>query len=274
MSGGAVVTGAGGGLGRELALRLASRGLVVHATDVDEAAAARTADELGGAAWSSRLDVADAEACSAAARATAERAGSLALWINNAGVLPTGHVWDHDAAERRLVMDVNVLGTMNGTLAALELMRPAGGGHVVNIVSLAGIVTPPGEALYAASKHAALAFSLGAQADLRRAGDRGVRVSAICPDGMVTPMLEAVADDPSAALSWSGTVLEPGAVADRVMRLVERPRPVVSMPRWRGGFLRLLDAAPAVALATQPASLAFGRARQRAWARRRRAARR
>jgi hypothetical protein len=86
---------------------------------------------------------------------------------------------------------------------------------------------------------------------------------------MVTPMLERVADDPAAALSWSGTVLEPGAVADRVMGLLDRPRPVVSMPRWRGGFLRALDAAPRVALATQPASFAFARARQRAWARRR-----
>ena len=270
MSGGALVTGAGGGLGLELAKRLAARGLVVHATDIDEAAAARTAAELGGAAWSSRLDVAGAAACSAAARDTAERAGSLELWVNNAGLLPTGHVWDHDADERRLVMEVNVLGTMNGTLAALELMRPAGRGQVVNIVSLAGIVTPPGEALYAASKHAALAFSLGTQADLRRAGERGVRVSAICPDGMVTPMLERVADDPAAALSWSGTVLDPGAVADRVMGLLDRPRPVVSMPRWRGGFLRALDAAPRVALATQPASFAFARARQRAWARRHR----
>lgn len=273
MSGGAVVTGAGGGLGLQLARRLARRGYDVHATDVDEQAAARTAAEVGDGSWSSRLDVADAAACAEAARATAERAGSLDVWINGAGLLPTGSVWDHDTAERQRVVDVNVLGTMNGTLAALELMRAAGRGHVVNVVSLAGIVTPPGEGLYAASKHAALAFSLGAQADLRRAGERGVRVSAICPDGMRTPMLEAVADDPAAALSWSGVVLEPEAVADRTMRLLDRPRPVVSMPRWRGAVLRLWDAAPGVALAAQPVVYAVARARQRAWARRRRAGR-
>jgi NAD(P)-dependent dehydrogenase (short-subunit alcohol dehydrogenase family) len=270
-AGGAVVTGAGRGLGLEVARRLAARGLQVHCTDIDAGAAERAAASLGHGAWSSELDVSDAGACEDAARATAERAGSLAVWINNAGLLPTGHVWDHDDGERRRTIEVNVLGTMNGTLAALGAMRPAGSGHVVNVISLAGLVTPPGEALYAASKHAALAFSLGTAADLRRSGPRGVHVSALCPDGMKTPMLDQVADDPDASLSWSGVLLDPERVADRVVGLLDRPRPILCMPRWRGPMLRVWDAMPRVALATQPAVIAATRIRQRAWARRRRA---
>ena len=266
---GAVVTGAGRGLGLEVARRLAARGHRVHATDVDALAAERTAAELGGGAWSSRLDVSDPAACEAAARATAERAGSLAVWVNNAGLLPTGHVWEHGPDERRRTFEVNTLGTMNGTLAALPPMRAAGSGHVVNVISLAGIVTPPGETLYAASKHAALSFSLGTAADLRRAGEREVHVSAICPDGMRTPMLDEVAGDPSAALTWSGVLLDPERVADRVVWLLDHPRPVVCMPRWRGPMLRAWDAVPRLALATQPLVIAAARARQRAWARRR-----
>ena len=60
----------------------------------------------------------------AVAAAAAERAGALDVWVNNAGVLVTGHVWEHDAELRRTLFEVNALGTINGSLAALELMRP------------------------------------------------------------------------------------------------------------------------------------------------------
>src|SRR4051812_15870616 len=142
--GGALVTGAGGGLGLEIARRLAARGLAVHLTDVDAARVEAAAQEIGGSAFASALDVRDAGACEAAARATAERAGSLDVWVNNAGILRTGYVWEHTDAERDLMLRANAAGLMNGTLAALDLMRPADRGHVINIVSLAGIVAAPG----------------------------------------------------------------------------------------------------------------------------------
>ena len=98
---GAVVTGAGRGLGLEIARRLAGRGLAVNVTDVDAAAAANAAEEIGAGAWSTALDVRTPDACRAAARETAERAGSLDVWVNNAGILVTGFVWDHDEETRR-----------------------------------------------------------------------------------------------------------------------------------------------------------------------------
>ena len=97
----AVVTGAGRGLGLEVARAVAARGLAVNVTDVDAAAADSAAAEIGGAAWGSTLDVRDAEACRAIAREAASRAGSLDVWVNNAGVLATGHVWEHDPELRR-----------------------------------------------------------------------------------------------------------------------------------------------------------------------------
>ncbi len=121
----AVVTGAGRGLGLEIARALAARGLAVNVTDVDGAAAEAAASQLGEAAWGSALDVRDAEACRATARAAAER-GGLAVWVNNAGILATGMTWEQDEELRRTMLEVNALGTFNGTLAALELMRAAG----------------------------------------------------------------------------------------------------------------------------------------------------
>jgi short-subunit dehydrogenase len=260
---GALVTGAGRGLGREIARLLASTGHLVHVTDVDEEAAAAVAAELGGGAVSSALDVRDAEACVAAAEATRELAGTLAVWVNNAGVLVTGPAWEQDADTRRLMVEVNALGTMNGTLAALEQMRDQAAGHVVNIVSLAGLVAAPGETVYSASKHAALAFSLGTLSDLRRNGIDHVHISCLCPDGIWTPMLHDKLDDPEAALSFGGALLQTEDVVEAVRRLLVRPRPVTSLPRWRGAQVRLFDAMPGLGGRLLPLVLADARRKQR-----------
>jgi len=258
----AVVTGAGSGLGRAIALDLASRGYLVHATDVDAIAAAATAAEIGAGASSAELDVTDQDACRATA-ASAIKSGSLDLWVNNAGVLVTGRSWEQDEGVRRLMLDVNALGTMNGTIAALERMLPAGSGHVINVISLAGLVAAPGEVSYSASKHAAIAFTLGTQFDLRRAGVSSVHVSAVCPDGIWTPMLEDKLDDPAAAGSFSGELLTADRVAIEVGKLAERPRPLLVLPRWRGPILRLFDAFPRLALRLLPLLMRDARRRQR-----------
>jgi NADP-dependent 3-hydroxy acid dehydrogenase YdfG len=260
---GALVTGAGRGLGARIAEVLAARGHVVHVTDVDADAAQATADRIGGGAFSSALDVRDPDACEVAARTTAERAGRLAVWVNNAGVLFTGPAWTNSPEQRQLMLDVNVGGVMNGTVAAIGQMRTGGGGHVVNIASLAGLVAVPGETVYSGTKHAVMGFSLSTQADLRRAGVKDVRVSCICPDGIWTPMLHDRLDDPEAALSFSGRLLGTDDVAAAVDRVLDRPRQVTAVPRWRGLEVRLADALPDVALRALPLLVAQGRWTQR-----------
>ncbi|MEH0982152.1 SDR family NAD(P)-dependent oxidoreductase [Micromonospora sp. CPCC 205556] len=259
-SGTAVVTGAGGGLGRAIAAALHADGWPVLLTDLDADAAAAAAAPLGG--WSRGLDVRDEAACAEVAAEAAGR-GGLGLWVNNAGILVTGPSWTHDAATRRRVVEVNALGAMTGTLAALAVMRGQGHGHVLNVVSLAGLIAAPGETVYSASKHALLAFSLGTLADLRMAGLADVHVSCLCPDGIWTPMLHDRLDDPGALASFTGTMLTPERVAARAARLARRPRPVVSLPRWRGAQVRLLDALPRLALALTPVVRAAGRSGQR-----------
>lgn len=263
----AVVTGAGSGMGREIALELARRGYRVWATDIDAEAAARTASELGGEAEAAALDVREEAAC----RELAERVGAdggLELWVNNAGVFFSGPPWEQEPKLRQTMLDVNATGLMNGTLAALGPMRAAGRGHVVNVVSLAGIVAAPGEVAYSASKHAAMAFTLGTMFDLRRTGVRGIHLSAVCPDGVWTPMLEDKLDDPDAAGSFSGKLLTAGEVAREVGRLTERPRPVTIIPRWRGPQLRFLDMFPRLGLRLIPLIMWDARRRQRSYKKR------
>lgn len=264
----AVVTGAGRGLGRAVAWALAKKGLTVHVTDVDADAAEQSAAELGGGTFFSALDVGDEAACRKVAAATVERAGSLDVWVNNAGILLPGLAWEQDEGARRRMLDVNAAGTMNGTVAALEVMLPAGRGHVINVISLAGLVAAPGEVAYSASKHAAIAFTLGTLLDLRRAGINDIQLSAVCPDGIWTPMLADKLDDPSAAGSFSGTLLTAEQVAPRIAALLERPRPLLTIPRWRGIVLRFLDAFPSLALRLTPWLMRDAERRQRRYKRR------
>ncbi|KOV78037.1 SDR family oxidoreductase [Nocardia sp. NRRL S-836] len=258
---GAVVTGAGRGVGKLVARMLVERGYTVLVTDVDEATATATAAEIGAIARV--LDVRDEAAVAAARDDIVARAGRLEVWVNNAGVLATGPAWQQDAATRRLMVEVNALGTINGTVAAIHAMRGRGGGHVVNIVSLAGITAVAGEAVYAASKHAAVGFSLSTLADLRQAGVRDIDISCVCPDGIWTPMLHDKLDDPAAALSFSGTLLQPADVAAAVAAVLDRPRPVVTIPRWRGALARLADTFPRFGLRAIPFMVAQGRRTQR-----------
>ena len=237
----------------------------MNVTDVDGDAARAAAAQLGDPAWATALDVRDGEACRAVARETAQRTGSLDVWVNNAGILVSGFVWDHDEQTRRTVMEVNAHGTFNGTAAALELMRPVDRGHVINIVSLAGLVAAPGEALYGASKHAAIAYTLGTLNDLRRSGSKGIRLSAVCPDGIWTPMLYDKLDDPAAAFSFAGHFMSPGTAADAAVGLLDRPRAVLTIPRRRAVFVRFADLFPGFANRILPLLFIDARRKQRRW---------
>lgn len=234
MPGTAVVTGAAGGLGRVLVERLGRAGYDVVGVDI------AGTDRL--------LDVTDAAACRALADELAP-----AVWINNAGVLGAGDAATQpdDVVDR--VIDVNLRGVVHGTRAAVAAMRRAGGGHVVQIASLASWVPVPGETVYAATKAGVLSFTLGLAAELRAQGVRDVELSAVCPDGMLTPMLTDVLDQDALALSFSAPrLVTPAQVAERVVEVLDRPRLVACVPRWRGAQVRLLAAAPDAALRAAP----------------------
>ena len=252
-------------MGLEIARRLVARGYEVAVTDVDEAGTTAAATELGDRAWPLVLDVTDTAAVDDAAAKVVERSGSLDVWVNNAGILLTGLAHEQPVEVHRKMLEVNAIGTMNGTLAAIERMKVTGRGRIINIVSLAGLVTATGIVGYSASKHAAIAFSLGTAADLRRAGLDGITISCVCPDGVWTPMINDKLDDPNDALSFSGVMLMPQQVAERVEGLLDRPEPVLAIPRWRGRFARFFDRHPKLSLRLTPLLMRDALRRQRSF---------
>jgi NAD(P)-dependent dehydrogenase (short-subunit alcohol dehydrogenase family) len=178
--------------------------------------------------------------------AEASSRGRLSVWVNNAGVLFSGPAWGQTDAEVELTVVVNVLGAMHGSRAALGEM--ADGGRILNVASLSALGLAPGLAVYAATKHAVLAFATSLAADLHAAGRR-IEVRTLCPDVIDTRMVRDQLDSPEAAIMWSGPApLAVDDVADRALALLDGRRPRAVMPAWRGELLRLLYRFPRLAL--------------------------
>jgi NAD(P)-dependent dehydrogenase (short-subunit alcohol dehydrogenase family) len=252
----AVVTGAGRGLGEKIAERLARRGYHVVATDIDAAAAQATAARVGGTAVAQ--DVRDPDSHRVLARQAARR-GSLRVWVNNAGVLAVGEAWRMPDAEVRRQVEVNLLGLIWGCHAAIEVMSE---GSIVNIASMSSLVPSPGLAVYGATKHGVLGYSLSLAGELRRA-KRPIAVSALCPDAIAGEMTRAVAHDDAAGLLFaSSKLLSLDQVADAAVELAARPRLVRALPAYRAALAHVLRPFPALGLPLLAQLARLGRRRK------------
>lgn len=195
----AFVTGAGSGIGAASALRFAAEGAAVACADIDgqraEATAAQIA-EHGGRSLALRLDVTDEAAFVAALEQTARELGELDVVFNNAGIGGRGHSWEATIA-------VNLTGVYYGTFHGCRMLAELGGGAVVNTASVAGLnglVGPPvpgaerspvlpGAGAYTAAKHGVVGLTRQFAVIY---GPRGVRVNAVAPGYIVTPMTEEI----------------------------------------------------------------------------------
>jgi short-subunit dehydrogenase len=254
----AVVTGAGRGLGRAIAERLAARGYQLFVTDIDGDAAPRTAEAVSGG--SQQQDVRDPDSHRALAKAATAR-GDVKVWVNNAGVLSVGETWTLSDADVRRMVEVNVLGVMWGCHAAVPVL--ADGGHIINIASISGLTPTPGLAVYGATKHAVVGYSLSLAGELRQAG-RKIHVSALCPDAIKGDMTNAVAHDAGAGLLFSaGKLLTLDEVADAAVALVDKPKLVKMLPAYRAALVHAMRPFPRIGLPVLAQMAKLGRRFQR-----------
>ena len=158
----AVITGAGSGIGRALALNLAKRGAKLALSDIDTdglAETVRQAETLGADVKSDRLNVAEREAVLAYADAVVAHFGTVNQVYNNAGIAYNGDVENSQFKDMERVIDVDFWGVVNGTKAFLPHAIASGDGHVVNISSLFGLIAVPGQNAYNAAKFAVRGFT-------------------------------------------------------------------------------------------------------------------
>ncbi|MFI6492601.1 SDR family oxidoreductase [Streptomyces sp. NPDC050564] len=228
---GVVVTGAGGGIGAALARRFAAEGARVVVNDLDAAKAKAVADEIGGIAV-------PGDASTIVDEAREALGGTVDVYCANAGVASGGseavgeNVW-------ALAWDVNVMAHVRAAQELLPAWLERGSGRFVSTVSAAGLLTMIGAAPYSVTKHGAYAFAEWLSLTYRH---RGLKVHAICPQGVRTDMLDATGS--AGDLVLQPTAIEPEDVADALFKGMEEDRFLILPHPEVAGYYQLRAAEP------------------------------
>jgi NAD(P)-dependent dehydrogenase (short-subunit alcohol dehydrogenase family) len=242
-----VVTGAASGIGKALAARFAQEGARgVVCADLNESDARAVAAGIGGLGL--RCDVGQESDINSLVVATMEKYGAVDIFCSNAGIIGR-HGLEASLKEWHRTMDVNFMAHVLAAKAVVPLMLKQGGGTIVATASAAGLLMSAESATYTVSKHAAVAFAEWLAVNY---GDRGIRVSCLCPQGVRTPMLLGPTGDRKSFLLQGSVSAED--VAGKVMEAIEAerflilPHPEVAeyeqrkaadRDRWLAGMRRL-----------------------------------
>jgi len=219
------ITGGARGIGRATAQALMRQGMKVAIGDLDEALAARTAEELGPSAIALGLDVTDRQSFSTFLDAVEARFGQpLDVLVNNAGIMQIGRFIDEDDLTARRMIDINLHGVILGCKLALERMIPRDRGHIVNISSQAGKFGAPGGATYSATKHAVVGLTEAIRGELHLMGAH-VDVSYVMPFVVNTELGSGLGE------ARGMTNLEPSDVADAIVEALQTGRVDVWVPK-------------------------------------------
>lgn len=198
----AVITGAGSGIGRALAVNLAEQGAKLALSDIDTEGLAETvsqAEALGADVKSDRLNVAEREAVLDYAEAVVAHFGEVHQVYNNAGIAYNGDVENSEFKDIERIIDVDFWGVVNGTKAFLPHVIASGDGHIINISSLFGLIAVPGQSAYNAAKFAVRGFTEALHQEMLVA-KHPVKVTCVHPGGIKTAVARnaTVANDQNA----------------------------------------------------------------------------
>lgn len=239
----ALITGAGSGIGQHLAVSLHKQNLKLCLLDIHldstKVLIPASADVLfitmdvsSTSAWENMLDEVH------------KKFNRIDYLFNIAGVVQPGFVYNALLSDIDRHMDINAKGSMYGTKIIGDYMKQQGGGHIINMASLAGIAPVPGIALYTASKFAIRGFSLAAAYEY---APFGVHISVLCPDVVKTPMYDLELQHPDeTALVFSGSmnVLTPEDVTREILKVLKSKKREVCIPESRGRLSKLASIWP------------------------------
>jgi len=226
----AVVTGGARGIGRAVATLLIARGYRVVLGDLDLAVTQATAEELGPQASAMRLDITDFALVESVVATVEQTVGPIAVWINNAGIMPTGRFTEQGPALAGKVVDVDyrALVTVTGVVVARMLERRSG--TVVNMASATALKPLAGLAVYSGTKAAVLAFSDSLRRELR---GTGVRIRVVLPNLVATDLGAGI------TAPRGFRALTADDVAESTVRAIGSRRFAVAVPGWLGPVLRV-----------------------------------
>jgi NAD(P)-dependent dehydrogenase (short-subunit alcohol dehydrogenase family) len=223
----AVVTGASSGIGRATALRFAREGarVALAARGKDALHAVREAIARGGGqAIVVECDVADEDAIERLASEAERQLGPIDVWVNDAAILAMGKLEDTPLEVFRRLLDTNLMGTVNGSRAALRRFKARREGTLVNVASIDGKTATPFAAAYTASKHAVVGFSAALRQELHLDRMRRIHVCVVLPATIDTPLFQHAANFTGLQVKALPPVYPPERVARAIVGLARRPK--------------------------------------------------
>ncbi|MEU2036235.1 SDR family oxidoreductase [Nocardia amamiensis] len=229
-----VVTGGARGIGLATATALQTLGAQIAIGDIDEAAVKEVGTARGFELYG-KLDVTDQNSFESFLDDVERTLGPIDVLINNAGIMPTGKLVDEPDQVTRRILDINVYGVILGSKLGLRRMLPRGGGHIINIASLAGETHIPGLATYNASKHAVLGFTDTLREEYR---GTGLHFSSVLPT-LTNTELGAGVTAPSLLRP-----AEPEEIADAIAELIVAPKSKVRVTAVAGFIAQVVGLLP------------------------------
>lgn len=208
-----VITGAGSGLGRELALRYAREGARLVLADIQEEGLRETlelVEQLGSWALTQRCDVRDFSQLAALAQTCTERLGGVDILINNAGVASGGLFWDLSLEDWDWQLSVNLMGVVKGCKAFMPMLLEQGSGRIINIASMAALMQSPGMSNYNVAKAGVVALSESLLAEL---APLGIKVNVACPSFFQTNLLASYRGPDQASKDQVARLLESSPIS-------------------------------------------------------------
>lgn len=237
----AVITGASGGIGREIVKLFDKEGVSLALADIDEKKLNLLLKELKQEPLLIPCDITKIEQVKNLYSKTLEKHGKIDFLINTVGIIIPGLFENTSYEDIEKQINVNLMGTLYCTKEIIPIMKKAGKGHIVTISSLAGIVPETHSSIYTATKFALRGLDWTLNLEL---SDHGIKVSTIFPDSVNTPMLEYEARHNGSPLTFLHDPVEPREVAEAVLKAINKEKIEVCVPSIEGILSKIIMCLP------------------------------
>jgi short-subunit dehydrogenase len=233
----AIVTGAAGGIGTQVAKILNENGVKLVLTDINQAGLEKTAAMLSGSVVIFKCDITNREEVKALVSETVKNFGTLDILVNNAGIIIPSLFEDCPFEDIEKQLRINFMGAVTCSHEAIPVMKKTGGGHIVTVSSMAGLVPETYSSIYTATKFALRGFNLTLGIELRK---HKIGVSTIFPDSVATPMLRYEASHGGSPLTFLSPPQEPVTIARAILKAILKNKAEVYCPTSTGIFSKAI----------------------------------